>query len=393
MTSRPLVTIQSTDDSAKLKPVTLPSVFVSPIRSDIVVDVHTRMNKNRRQPYGVKHSAGEDTSAESWGTGRAVSRIPRVKGGGTHRSGQAAFGNMCRGGRMFAPNKVWRRWHIKISQGQRRYATCSALAATAVPALVMARGHRVQHIPEVPLVVADKDLANIAKTKAAVALLKHFHAYDDIERVKASHKIRAGQGKARNRRYVQRRGPLIIHNKDRAGNTLVPAFRNIPGVDLCHVNRLNLLQLAPGGHLGRFVIWTESAFKSLDNVFGTRHRDSTQKSGFRPPRSILTNPDITRIINSDEVQSVLRPKDTTPIFHPRKKNPLVNFGAMVKLNPYAVVQKRRAILESHAAVSNEEKRKKARKHVVKNARKQFLKTLHTPTIAPIPSEDERLPKW
>ena len=40
------------------------------------------------------------------GTGRAVARIPRVGGGGTHRSGQAAFGNMCRGGRMFAPTKV-----------------------------------------------------------------------------------------------------------------------------------------------------------------------------------------------------------------------------------------------------------------------------------------------
>jgi hypothetical protein len=41
-------------------------------------------------------------------TGRAVARIPRVSGGGTHRAGQAAFGNMCRSGRMFAPTKVWR---------------------------------------------------------------------------------------------------------------------------------------------------------------------------------------------------------------------------------------------------------------------------------------------
>lgn len=50
------------------------------------------------------------TSAESWGTGRAVSRIPRVQGGGTQRAGQGAFGNMCRGGRMFSPTKIWRRW-------------------------------------------------------------------------------------------------------------------------------------------------------------------------------------------------------------------------------------------------------------------------------------------
>ena len=30
---------------------------------------------------------GHKTSAESWGTGRAVSRIPRVRGGGASRSG------------------------------------------------------------------------------------------------------------------------------------------------------------------------------------------------------------------------------------------------------------------------------------------------------------------
>lgn len=83
---------------------------------------------------------GHQTSAESWGTGRAVARIPRVRGGGTHRSGQGAFGNMCRGGRMFAPTKTWRRWHRKINVNQRRYAICSAIAATGIPALVMSKG-------------------------------------------------------------------------------------------------------------------------------------------------------------------------------------------------------------------------------------------------------------
>lgn len=54
--------------------------------------------------------------------GRAVARIPRVSGGGTHRAGQAAFGNMCRSGRMFAPTKVWRKWHQKINLGQKYVA-------------------------------------------------------------------------------------------------------------------------------------------------------------------------------------------------------------------------------------------------------------------------------
>jgi hypothetical protein len=47
--------------------------------------------KNKRQAYSVSEKAGHQTSAESWGTGRAVARIPRVGGSGTHRSGQVSF--------------------------------------------------------------------------------------------------------------------------------------------------------------------------------------------------------------------------------------------------------------------------------------------------------------
>merc|ERR1712108_119023 len=110
---------------------TLPAVFTAPIRSDVVQFVHTNLNKNRRQAYAVSVKAGHQTSAESWGTGRAVARIPRVSGGGTHRAGQAAFGNQCRSGRMFAPTKVWRKWHQKINLGQKRFATASAIAASS----------------------------------------------------------------------------------------------------------------------------------------------------------------------------------------------------------------------------------------------------------------------
>jgi large subunit ribosomal protein L4e len=181
----------------------------------VIVSIHTKMAKNHRQPYAVSRVAGAQTSAQSWGTGRAVSRIPRVPGGGTHRSGQAAFGNMCRGGRMFGQNHIWRRWHVRISKGQRRYATCAALAATSVAPLVMARGHHIEKLPEVPLVIADVEVDHIAKTKDAVKLLKAVGAYSDIERVKDSRHLRAGKGKARGRRYVQKKGPLVISTKKR----------------------------------------------------------------------------------------------------------------------------------------------------------------------------------
>ena len=143
--SRPLVAIQSIDEGSS-EQANLPAVFTAPIRPDIVRQVHTGLAKNKRQPYAVKFEAGMQSSAESWGTGRAVSRIPRVPGGGTHRAGQGAFGNMCRGGRMFSPTKVWRRWHRKININQKRYAVVSALAASALPSLVLARGHKIEKV-------------------------------------------------------------------------------------------------------------------------------------------------------------------------------------------------------------------------------------------------------
>jgi len=33
------------------------------------------------------------------------------------------------------------------------------------------------------------------------------------------------------------------------------------GITLISVDRLNLLKIAPGGHVGRFLIWTESALR------------------------------------------------------------------------------------------------------------------------------------
>lgn len=130
-------------------------------------------------------------SAESWGTGRAVARIPRVAGSGTHRSGQAAFGNMCRKGRMFAPLKTWRRWHRSVNLKQKRHAAASAVAATGIVPLVLARGHRISQVPQVPLVVEDK-LESYEKTRDAVAFLKRFGLFEDVQKVVDTKTLRAG---------------------------------------------------------------------------------------------------------------------------------------------------------------------------------------------------------
>merc|ERR1712205_123853 len=357
MAARPVVTVQSTSDEAG-KQVQLPAVFLAPIRPDIVTFVHTSMNKNRRQAYAVNKDAGHQTSAQSWGTGRAVARIPRVPGGGTHRAGQGAFGNMCRGGRMFNPTKTWRKWHRKINVNQRRYAVCSALAASALPSLVMARGHRISEVPECPLVVGNA-VESIDKTQKAVKLLKEVGAYEDVEKSKSSRQIRSGKGKMRNRRHVQRRGPLVVYAND---NGISKAFRNLSGVEVCSVDRLNLLQLAPGGHLGRFVVFSEGAFAKLDAVYGGKNgRLSEEKKGYRVPRSIMTNSDLPRIINSDEVQSRVVPAKTQTKFKRIKKNPLRNLGVMVKLNPFARKQKRQGPESGKKAIKRTSAQKKASK--------------------------------
>jgi len=269
---------------------------------------------------------------------------------------------------MFAPTKIWRRWHRKISVGQRRYAVSSALSATAVPGLVLARGHRIDNVPELPLVISDS-LNGVSKTKEAKAILQRIGAYDDVEKARDSKKIRTGAGKARNRRYTQRRGPLIIYD---ASEGLHKAFRNLSGVDLTNVDNLSLLDLAPGGHLGRFCIWTKGAFEKLDSLFGTYEKDTaTKKNGFNLPRSFMSNADLARIINSDEIQSVLKPVQSTANVLPIKRNPLKHSSVKIALNPYHATVRARE--EAKKGLSKEAKAAaiKAKRTQLKNRSKEF----------------------
>jgi len=73
--------------------------------------------------------------------------------------------------------------------------------------------------------------------------------------------------------------------------------------------------LAPGGTLGRFIIWTNSAFKALDTVFGSYKKPSSEKSGYHLHRTVLAHADIAKIINSDAIQKVLKPAGHNALVH------------------------------------------------------------------------------
>jgi large subunit ribosomal protein L4e len=337
MTSRPVVSVYKSDNKAteSSESCPMPGVFTAPIRNDLVHFVHSNLAKNRRQGHAVFYKAGAEHSAESWGTGRAVARIPRISGSGTSRAGQATFGNMCRKARMFAPLKIWRKWHRKVNVTQRRHAVASALAASACAPLVMARGHRVDNVPELPLVF-DFD-STTSTTKSMLSTLTNLGLGEDLLKVRKSRKTRTGAGKYRNSRYVMRKGPLVVYGDESADAK--QAARNLPGVETCHVARLNILQLAPGGHLGRLVVFTKDAFKALNSVFGSYKTESTHKTGYTLARNVMTCADIARIINSDQVQAKLREVRTNVRVHDKtKKNPLKNKTIMNRLNPFAKKQ-------------------------------------------------------
>jgi len=220
----------------------------------------------------------------------------------------------------------------------------------------MARGHKISQLPEIPLVVANEALEGVAKTKKALSVFKKLRVEDDVNKVKTAVVHRAGKGKMRNRPYKEKVGPLVVYSTGHGGN-VAPAVRNLPGVEVADVARLSLLRLAPGGHLGRLIIWTRSAFEQLDKLWGTINQPSKLKSGFTLPRPILANPDVTRVIRSDSIRSVLRP---VRIQFKRKRwlNPFTHHNRMVKLNPYvAVYASRQKNIDASAAKRAEAKNK------------------------------------
>jgi len=378
MTSRPVVSVYKSENIKEVAgSVPMPGVFSAPIRNDLVHFVHSELSKNRRQGHAVFHKAGAEHSAESWGTGRAVARIPRISGSGTSRSGQATFGNMCRKARMFAPLKIWRKWHRRVNITQRRHAVAAALAASAVAPLVMARGHSVQNVPELPLVI---DSLNVPNTKSLLTALNTMGLGDDLSRVRNNKHARAGTGKYRSSKYVMRKGPLVIYGDESA--QVKQSARNLPGVDTCHVGRLNVIQLAPGGHLGRLVVFTRDAFKGLNSLFGSHFRNSVEKSGYSMNRSVMTCADLSRIINSDQVQSKLREVRTSVRVHDKtKKNPLTNRAMMNRLNPFAAEQrnilaKRETERQNARAANLKAKRSKAGRQAkaARNATYQALQS-------------------
>jgi large subunit ribosomal protein L4e len=238
----------------------LPPVFATPLRPDVIKRAVLAIQSSRFQPQGRDPMAGKRTSAESRGTGFAMARIPRLKG----QSGRAAFAPGTVGGRQSHPPVSEKKIARRIPKKEKRLALLSAIAATASKETVAARGHSIVDVPEIPLVVTN-DLEALKKTREVEETLIRLGVLSDIYRVEESRKVRAGRGKSRGRKIKQAVGPLIVVAEDKG---IMEAARNIPGVDVARVGNLNAEMLAPGTHLGRLTIWTDSALERLNELYG-----------------------------------------------------------------------------------------------------------------------------
>jgi len=204
--------------------------------------------------------AGKKTSAESRGTGLGIARVPRVKGGG----GKAALAPSTVGGRQPHPPRSEKKILKRVPKKESRLALLSAVAATASKSVVASRGHRIEDIPEIPLIVIDS-IEELTKTGELEAALTNLGVLSDLYRVKDSRKIRAGKGKRRGRKMKQAVGPLIVVAENRG---IFKAASNLPGVTVAAVNDLNAELLAPGTHPGRLTLWTNGAIEQLDKLYG-----------------------------------------------------------------------------------------------------------------------------
>ena len=244
----------------------LPSQFNESVRPDLIKRAVLVIQSNKRQRYGASPEAGKRASAllskrrkaYRGMYGHGISRVPRkiMSRRGTRLNWVGAFAPGTVGGRRSHPPKSEKVLGKKINEKERRKAIRSAISATVLKELVKGRGHVV---PEnYPFIVEEK-IENLSKVKGVNSFLKNIGFEDELKRV-GKKKIRAGKGKSRGRKYVRKRGILMVVSKK---SKLIDAAKNIAGVEVVEVKNLNTEVLAPGTNPGRATLWSEAAIDIL----------------------------------------------------------------------------------------------------------------------------------
>ncbi len=256
-------------DGAQKGEMNAAKAFSEKVRPDLIQRAFLAEMSETRQPYGADPMAGFRTSAHYHGLrhyrysmmNREMARMPRIHGRVGYMSMTARRVPQAVKGREAHPPKVEKVWREKINRKEWLKALNSAIAATADKATVLSRGHVVDAVKAMPIVVEDR----IQETKKAAELRKiliNLGFGNELKRT-AGTKMRAGRGKARGRARKTRRGPLIIVSEDKG---IAKAANGIRGVEAVKLADLSVRDIAPGAKPGRATIWSRSAIDLLEKV-------------------------------------------------------------------------------------------------------------------------------
>jgi len=248
-------------DGKKKSLVDMPRIFSVKPRKDLIRKASEISFSRNKQVQGRNKRAGLRNTAKGWGTGHGISRAPRIKGSGFPTARNVGRVPFAKGGRRAHPIKTEKIVKKKINKKVNKLSLISAISASGDLDWVKIRGHLIDKVPEIPLVIDDK-IQTVKKTKLMYSILSELGLEDELVKVKEGKKIRAGKGKRRGRKYKNKKSILVVI-KDDFG--IVKASRNIPGVDVIKFENLSIANLAPGGLSGRLILWAQSAFNDLKN--------------------------------------------------------------------------------------------------------------------------------
>ena len=251
----------------KVGSVNAPVQFNEEYHPDVIKRAVLAIQSHKRQRYGSDPLAGKKTTVKiskrrreyrtSYGHG--ISRIPRkvMWRRGSQFGWEGAYAPGTKGGRKAHPPKSEKIWDLKINIKERRKAIRSALAATLDKTLVEARSHV---LPKIFPLVLNNEMEMLDKTKDVENALEILGFKEELARVHEK-RIRAGKGKMRGRKTMSRKGPLLVVS---GTCPLLKAAKNIEGVDVVVVDKLNAEVLAPGAFAGRLTVYTHKALERLE---------------------------------------------------------------------------------------------------------------------------------
>lgn len=252
-------------DGNKKETVTLPEVFSTEYRPDLVQRAVLSEQSGRFQPQGHFVLAGLQTTAIYVGTysgyrrGRhmGIAIRPRQKLGGGAMGDVRRIPSSVKGKRAH-PHMVEKRLLERMNKREYLKAIESAIAGCAQNEMIKTT-HPIER--QLPMVVED-GIEKIRKTKELVKALSSLGFSKDLD---ASHKPKALTGRgSRARRF--RKSVLIVVSDPKEINK---AGRNIAGVDVIGIKELNVETLAPGAR-PRPTIWSRSAIAHIENTLKER---------------------------------------------------------------------------------------------------------------------------